>query len=99
MNFQKWVNKMSDNLYKIAEDRVEKKIKFYKNLQAYIIVNAFLAVINWFFTPEFWWVMFPLFFWGICVFKDFLMAFVFVDRFSEDYRERKIKEEMEKLKA
>ena len=80
---------MSDNLYKIAEDRVEKKIKFYKNLQAYIIVNAFLAVINWFFT----------FFWGIGVFKDFLMAFVFVDRFSEDYRERKIKEEMEKLKA
>ena len=40
-----------------------------------------------------------LFFWGIGVFKDFLMAFVFVDRFSEDYRERKIKEEMEKLKA
>jgi len=93
------VNKMSDNLYKIAEDRVEKKIKFYKNLQAYIIVNAFLAVINWFFSPEFWWVLFPVFFWGIGVFKDFLMAFVFVDRFSDDYRERKIKEEMEKLKA
>ena len=90
---------MSDNLYKIAEDRVEKKIKFYKNLQAYIIVNAFLAVINWFFSPEFWWVLFPVFFWGIGVLKDFLMAFVFVDRFSEDYRERKIKEEMEKLKA
>jgi len=93
------VNKMSDNLYKIAEDRVEKKIKFYKNLQAYIIVNAFLEVINWFFSPEFWWVLFPVFFWGIGVFKDFLMAFVFVDRFSDDYRERKIKEEMEKLKA
>ena len=90
---------MSDNLYKIAEDRVEKKIKFYKNLQAYIIVNAFLAVINWFFSPEFWWVLFPVFFWGIGVLKDFLIAFVFVDRFSDDYRERKIKEEMEKLKA
>lgn len=90
---------MSDNLYKIAEDRVEKKIKFYRNLQAYIIVNAFLAVINWFFSPEFWWVLFPVFFWGIGVLKDFLIAFVFVDRFSDDYRERKIKEEMEKLKA
>ena len=90
---------MSDNLYKIAEDRVEKKIKFYKNLQAYIIVNAFLAVINWFFSPEFWWVLFPMFFWGIGVLKDFLMAFVFVNKFSDDYRERKIKEEMEKLKA
>ena len=88
---------MSDNLYKRAEEIVEKKIKFYRNLQAYIIVNAFLAVINWFFTPEFWWVLFPVFFWGIGVFKDFLMAFVFVDKFSDDYRERKIQEEMMKL--
>ncbi|WP_296786865.1 2TM domain-containing protein [uncultured Methanobrevibacter sp.] len=88
---------MSDNLYKRAEEIVEKKIKFYKNLQAYIIVNAFLAIINWFFTPEFWWVLFPVFFWGIGVFKDFLMAFVFVDKFSDNYRERKIQEEMMKL--
>ncbi|MBE6503480.1 MAG: 2TM domain-containing protein [Methanobrevibacter sp.] len=90
---------MSDNLRTRAEEIVEKKIKFYHNLQAYLIVNAFLAVINWFFTPEFWWIMFPIFFWGIGVLKDFLMAFVFVDRFGEDYRERKIQEEMEKLKA
>ena len=88
---------MSDNLYKRAEEIVEKKIKFYRNLQAYIIVNAFLAIINWFFTTEFWWVLFPVFFWGIGVFKDFLMAFVFVDKFSDDYRERKIQEEMMKL--
>ena len=88
---------MSDNLYKRAEEIVEKKIKFYRNLQAYIIVNAFLAIVNWFFTPEFWWVLFPVFFWGIGVFKDFLMAFVFVDKFSGDYRERKIQEEMMKL--
>ncbi|WP_405298224.1 2TM domain-containing protein [Methanobrevibacter sp.] len=88
---------MSDNLYKRAEEIVEKKIKFYRNLQAYIIVNAFLAIVNWFFTPEFWWVLFPVFFWGIGVFKDFLMAFVFVDKFSDDYRERKIQEEMMKL--
>ena len=88
---------MSDNLYKRAEEIVEKKIRFYKNLQAYIIVNAFLAIINWFFTPEFWWVLFPVFFWGIGGFKDFLIAFVFVDKFSDDYRERKIQEEMMKL--
>ena len=89
---------MSDNLYKRAEEIVEKKIKFYKNLQAYIIVNAFLAIINWFFTPEFWWVLFPMFFWGIGVLKDFLIAYVFVDKFTEDYRERKIQEEMDKLR-
>ena len=88
---------MADSLRARAEERVERKIRFYKNLQAYIVVNAFLAVINWLFTPEFWWVAFPLFFWGIGVFKDFLMAYVFVEKFSEDYRERKIQEEMEKL--
>jgi hypothetical protein len=88
---------MSDNLYNRAEERVDKKVRFYRNLQAYIMVNALLAVINWFFTPEFWWVMFPVFFWGLGVLKDFLMAFVFVDMFSEDYRQRKIDEEMAKL--
>ena len=53
---------MTDSLRLRAEERVERKIKFYKNLQAYIVVNAFLAVINWLFIPEFWWVAFPLFF-------------------------------------
>lgn len=82
-----------------AEDRVDRKIKFYRNFKAYIIVNAMLAVINWLCTPDFWWVAFPLFFWGIGVFKDFLLAFVFADKFdSESYRERKIQEEMEKLR-
>lgn len=89
---------MSDSLRLRAEERVEKKLRFYKNLQAYIVVNAFLAVINWLFTPDFWWVLFPVFFWGIGVLKDFLVAYVFVDKFTEDYRERKIQEEMEKLR-
>ena len=89
---------MSDSLRLRAEERVEKKIRFYKNLQAYIVVNAFLAVINWLFTPDFWWVLFPVFFWGIGVLKDFLIAYVFVDKFTEDYRERKIQEEMDKLR-
>ena len=90
---------MSDNLRLRAEERVDNKIEFYRNLKAYLIVNAILAIVNWWFTPEFWWVAFPLFFWGIGVLKDFLVAFVFVDNFdSEDYRERKIQEEMEKLR-
>ncbi|MBE6490173.1 MAG: 2TM domain-containing protein [Methanobrevibacter sp.] len=89
---------MSD-LRQRAEKRVDAKIKFYKNFTAYVAVNAILAVINWIVTPEFWWVMFPVFFWGIGVFVDFLKAFVLTDKFeSEDYRERKIQEEMEKLR-
>ena len=85
------------NIRQRAEERVDRKIKFYINFLAYIIVNAMLFIINWIYTPEFWWVAFPLFFWGIGVLKDFLMAFVFTDKFGEDYRERKIQDEMEKL--
>lgn len=85
------------NDYERAAERVDNKIKFYRNLASYVIVNAFLAIINAVFSPEFWWVMFPLFFWGIGVLKDFLKAFVFTDICTEDYRERKIEQEMEKL--
>ena len=80
-----------------AAERVDKKIKFYRNFMAYVLVNAFLAVINFLFTPEYLWVLFPIFFWGIGVVTDFLKAFVFADAFGEDYRQRKIAEEMEKM--
>lgn len=90
---------MNDNLRARAEERVNLKIKFYKNLKAYIVVNAILAIINGLFSSEFWWVMFPVFFWGIDVIVDFLKAYVFIDDFdSESYRECKIQEEMEKLR-
>lgn len=82
-----------------AEERVDRKIRFYINFLAYVVVNAMLLVVNWIYTPEFWWAAFPLFFWGIGVLKDFLVAFVFDNKFDEDYRERKIQEEMGKLRA
>lgn len=88
---------MSDSLRSRAEERVDAKIRFYVDFIIYVIVNSILFVINWLYTPEFWWVAFPLFFWGIGVFVKFLKAFVFVDKFNEDYKERKIQEEMEKL--
>ncbi len=89
---------MSDNLRSIAEKRVDMKIKFYRNLKAFIIVNGFLAIINALFSPEFWWVLFPMFFWGIGVLIDFIKAFLFYDKFDTvSYRESKIQQEMEKL--
>ncbi len=83
-----------------AEKRVDNKIQFYRSFAIYVIVNAILAVVNWLYTPEFWWVLFPAFFWGIGVFAKFLNAFVFVSKLdTEEYRERKIQEEMEKLRV
>ena len=78
-----------------AEKIVDKKIKFYKNLCSYLFVNLVLFIINWYFTPEFWWVSFPMFFWGIGIISEFIHIYVFTDN---DFRESKIKEEMEKLR-
>lgn len=90
---------MSDSLRKLAEERADAKIRFYKSFAVYAIVNAFLAVINAIFTPHFWWVLFPICFWGIGVFVKFLKAFVLFDKFdTPEYREQKIQEEMEKLR-
>lgn len=88
---------MSD-LRVIAERRADAKIKFYRNLSVYIVVNAMLAFINWYATPDYWWVLFPLVFWGIGVFASFLRAFVLTDIFDRaEYREQKIQKELEKL--
>lgn len=90
---------MSDSIRVLAERRADSKIKFYRNFAVYVIVNTFLAIINAIYTPEFWWVIFPVFFWGIGIFVGFLKAFVFTDMFQTvDYRERKIQEEMDKLR-
>ena len=90
---------MHDNIHALAVKRVDAKIHFFKNFKAYLIVNAILAVVNYFITPDFWWVLFPVCFWGIGVLVDFLKAFVFTGKFdTAEYRERKIEEEMEKLR-
>ena len=90
---------MSDNLRAIAESRVERKIKFKRNLYSYIVVNVILAIVNIIFTPEYWWFLWVVLFWGIGVLLDFLRAYVLMDKFDTDeYRERKIQEEMEKLR-
>ncbi|WP_458404495.1 2TM domain-containing protein [Methanobrevibacter sp.] len=87
------------DIREIAEKRVERKIKFKRNLYSYIFVNIILAVINFIFTPEYWWVLWVMFFWGIGVLINFLNAYVLFEKFdSEEYRERKIQEEMEKLR-
>lgn len=90
---------MSDSLRVIAEKRVEGKIKFKRNLYSYIVVNIFLAIINLIFTPHYLWFLWVVLFWGIGVVFSFLKAYVLFDKYdSEEYRERKIQEEIEKLR-
>ena len=87
------------DIRKLAEKRADAKIGFYKKVMVYIAVNAFLAIINAVYTPQYLWVLFPVFLWGFGILIEFLKAFVFPDTFgTENYREQKIREEMEKLR-
>ena len=87
------------DIRKLAEKRADAKIGFYKKFMVYIAVNAFLAIINAVYTPQYLWVLFTVVLWGFGILIEFLKAFVFPDTFeTENYREQKIREEMEKLR-
>ncbi|MBT8508413.1 histidine kinase [Methanomicrobiaceae archaeon CYW5] len=87
-----------DEAYRKAKKRVEEIRGFYLALAAYLLVNAFLAVINYLFTPGFWWVLFVAFFWGIGIIVQAYRVFAKNRFLGEEWEERKIREIMEKEK-
>ena len=76
------------DLREIAKARVE----FREHLWIYVIVNAFLIVINLWFSPMFLWFPFVLFFWGIGVVAHFREAYM-------GTKTSQIEKEYQKLKA
>lgn len=87
---------MADQSYERAKRRVEELKGFYGHLISYIIVNVFLAIINFLTTPGFWWFLFIAFFWGIGLVAHGSSVFMKRGLFSKEWEERKIKEFMEK---
>lgn len=87
-----------DDAYRKAKERVGELRKFYQTLAAYLLVNTFLAVINYIFTPGFWWVFFIIFFWGIGILVQAYRIFVKNQFLDEEWEERKIQEIMAKGK-
>lgn len=53
---------------------------FFLHLAIYILVNAISVLINFIFTPNFLWVIFPLIFWGIGIIWNFISAFLLIDK-------------------
>lgn len=84
--------------YERAKKRVEELRGFYGHLIAFIVVNVFLAIINFIFTPSFWWFLFVTLFWGIGLVSHALSIFMKRGVLSKEWEERKIKEYMEKEK-
>lgn len=83
--------------YKRAAKRVKDIKEFYQNLQAYFVVNIILFIINIVTSPEFLWIRYVAFFWGIGVLFHAASVYVFDGvMFGADWEEKKVQEILEK---
>lgn len=91
-----------DEAYRMAERRVNAKLRFYKHLTSYLIINAFLwgiALISWLGSGahSFWALIWPVWvtvFWGIGLVSDYVQTF----NLNESTRQRMIEEEMRRMR-
>ena len=71
-----------ENLYSLAEKRVDEKIGFYRHLYSFIVVNVILLIINVLFFKGEWWFYWVTFFWGIGLVSHFIKTFIVFDKFN-----------------
>ena len=67
MNEHKYNGFSEEHLRRIALRKVNFKMSVKIHISVYITVCIFLSVINFVFTPTYWWVLFPIFGWLIGV--------------------------------
>ena len=89
---------VEENLYNLAERRVDEKIGFYRHLYSFIVVNVILLIINVLFSKGDWWFYWVTIFWGIGLVSHFIKTFIVFDKFEDKHRERMIEKEMEKMR-
>ena len=65
------------------------------NLASHKSSNFFLGLVNLFFYKDYFWMIWPLTFWGLGLFIHFLGVFVFNNQFS-NFRNRWVEDLMEK---
>lgn len=91
-----------EKLYKEARKRVRRKKSYYSAIISYFAVGTFLTFLNWYTQRDeetiHWWVIWVWFGWGIGMFFYTISFFKTGVLFGQDWEERKIKEEMEKMK-
>ena len=83
-----------DILYRRAAARVEMQLAFYRHLMIYVVVNVFLAILNFLRNPDHLWFQWVIFGWGIGVLSHGLNVFSY--RFMGRSRERMIQRELER---
>lgn len=63
---------------------------FYAHLMIYVVVITFLFGINFFTSPDYFWVVWPAMGWGLGVAIQALLTFEVFDWFGADWERRKI---------
>lgn len=89
---------IEEKLYDRAEKKVDEKIKFYRHIFSYVLVNVLLCVVNYVCTPNDWWVQWVIIFWGIGLLINCLKVYVLYDLFDNLYRDNMIEKEMAKMR-
>jgi hypothetical protein len=91
-----------EKLFKEARKRVRRKKNYYSAIISYFAIGTFLTFLNWYTQRDeetiHWWVIWVWFGWGIGMFFYTISFFKTGVIFGQDWEERKIKEEMEKMK-
>ncbi len=82
--------------YDRARKRVEELREFYRHLVTYLVVNAFLFVLNKLTSPGHDWFIWPLLGWGIGIVIHAASVFGIGRLWGEGWEERKIQEIMDK---
>jgi hypothetical protein len=80
--------------YDEAKKRAQELKEFYQHLVVYVLVNAFLFVINWLTSRGTWWFYWPLFGWGIGVAAHGASVFLSGGLWGKAWEERKIRQLM-----
>lgn len=73
-----------------ATRHVEALLGLYIHLIVFVLVLVLLFCINWFATPNFWWVQWPVLGWGIGVAAHGLAVFGNAPSFITRWKQRKI---------
>ncbi len=81
-----------------AKKKVQAKKDFFAHLMSFIGTMVFLFIVNLVTSPDFWWVLFPFAGWGLTVLGHYFSVFGFFGIKSEDWEEKEIAKEMDRLK-
>ncbi len=92
------MNNTNDQLYRAARKKVKRQKSFYSHVISYLVIGLFLTFINWYSSPDRWWVQWVWLGWGIGIFFHGLNLYGKGVIFSDEWEERKIREEMERMK-